>query len=194
MRIIRNHDHDDHEDDDHDKDRESRDPKALGDILADEISDFLAEAACAGAPFPIGQDAPTEPAAPRPVKPVLRLVKSDDTQDYSPSPAADGRLRPRLLRAGLGGSLAVLAAVVFAGWGQPAAVVIPLAAYGLGWIAYLWWNAAWRPPIPQVLAVIATAISRGIAATVRGICHATRRTITRLETVRTRHETHRTTA
>lgn len=191
MRIIRNHD-DDHEHDD--EGREPRDPKALGEILADEVSDYLAAAAqVRGAPFPLGQDAPIEAAVPQPLKPALRLVKTDDTDNEpgAAAPAGTG-IRPRLLRAGLGGSLLVIAAVALTAWGQPAIVAIPLAGYGLGWIAYLWWNAAWRPPIPQVLTVLLTAIGRGIAALVRGTCTAVRRGVDRIEALRTRHESRRT--
>ncbi|QLY33993.1 hypothetical protein [Nocardia huaxiensis] len=196
MRIIRNYGHDDdHEHDDHDprEDRESRDPKVMGEILADEVSDFLAAAAhAAGAPFPLGHDAPTEPT---PGKPVLRLVTTDDTPGEQPMLGAGpgAGLRPRLLQTGIGGSALVLAAVVFVVWGQAAVVAVPLAGYGLGWIAYLWWNAALRPPIPQVLAVLVTAVTRSIAAIIRGLCRAVSRRVARLAAARACHESARTT-
>jgi hypothetical protein len=193
MRIIRNddhHDHDRYEDGHEHRDRPPRDPKVLAEIFVDEVSDFLAATADL-VPFTPGHDAPAEPTAPQPVDHVLRLVKiDDDTTDEptDPEPAADavvqGRasVRPRLLRAGIGGSSVVVAAVVVAAWGEPAEVMAPVGVYGVGWIAYLWWNAALRPPLPQVLAVIATAISRSTATLARGITGTGRASVARVDT------------
>ncbi|MEG8177474.1 hypothetical protein GZH49_02865 [Nocardia terpenica] len=206
MRIIRNDDpYDDGDDPEPDREQDrlrgSREPQAIADILADQFSAFLAEVAAVAddqpATFP--QDAPVEPRPDPAVKPALRLVTTDDTNtgigemaDSADVRRAGTRVRRELLRAGIGGSVVVVAAAAVAGWGQPAVVVVPIAVYGLGWIAFLWWNAALRPPLRQVLAVIITACARGIAAAARGIVRAGRAGVARIETARTRHETTRT--
>ncbi|WP_433562315.1 hypothetical protein ACQP1O_33190 [Nocardia sp. CA-151230] len=165
----------------------------VADILGDEFSDFLAKGtAAAGKPrFPLGQDAPSPQES---AKPVLHLVKTEDgekvTGTATTSPAG---VRPQLLRAGLGGSLAVLAVAVVAAWGQPAAVAIPLAVYGLGWVAYLWWNAALRPPLPQAAATVLTVFARVLAAAARGMCRLFTAGVARLDRARARHESTRTT-
>ncbi|MGY1946167.1 hypothetical protein [Nocardia asiatica] len=182
MRIIR--DNHDHNDEDPDEGRRPASERDRAEILAEEIEDYLADVlACAP---PDTQD--FEPAAPQP-RPTLRLVKTDatDTDPDCDKPldpevfAAAGRAaRRRMARGAAGGSAVVVTATVLATWGQPWIVTGPLAVYGTAWLAYLWWNAALRPGIPDVIgtaingvstafAVIATAI----AAIVRGL--ATRR-------------------
>ncbi|APA97600.1 hypothetical protein [Nocardia seriolae] len=213
--MIRRVSRDDDYDDENDKDRRSQqrgggEAKELrevlrgvpddqvADILGDEFADFLAKGtAAADKPrFRLGQDAPDPQES---TKPVLHLVKTDDTEQdpntARTSPAGlRPQLRPQLLRVGVGGSLAVLAVLTLAAWGQPAAVVIPLFVYGLGWVAYLWWNAALRPPLPQAAATMCTAVGRILAAIARGFCHPFAAGVARLEAVRARHETTRTTA
>ncbi|MFD0000165.1 hypothetical protein [Nocardia sp. NPDC127526] len=206
MRIIRSDDH--HDDDDHDHQHKRRrgpsDPNELdeavagipddqlGDVLGDEASAFLTAAteAVDGPSFLLGQDAPVEqtPSA----KPVLRLVTSDEHLDTEAAPAGPAGLRPRLLRAGLGGSLLVIAVVLLAGWGQPGVVALPLTVYGLGWIAYLWWHAALRPPLPQTFITVTTAIGRALAALTCGICRTFSAAIARLDQSRARREARRT--
>ncbi|WP_107656037.1 hypothetical protein [Nocardia suismassiliense] len=187
MRIIRNND-------DNDKDPEDfepNDPKDQGEKLADEVADFLA-AVAERAPFPTGQDAPA-PAG-QSVKPELRLVKTDDVPDARDEAivATAGGLRPRLVRAGAGGSAVVIVVAVFAAWGEPPAVAVPITVYGAGWMAYLWWNAALRPPIPQAIAFVTTATSRATAALFRAFFRGLRRAYERVDAARTRHETTRT--
>lgn len=168
----------------------------LSDLIGDEASAFLAAATAAadGPRFPIGQDAPAEPA--HPAKPVLRLVTSDDSfrDETAPStPATGGQgWRPRLLSAGAGGSLIVLAVLAVTAWGQQAVVAVPLMAYGFGWIAYLWWNAALRPPLPQAAITVITSLCRAGAAFARGTCHLFAVGVARLDRRRTRHESTRT--
>ncbi|QVI22911.1 hypothetical protein KHQ06_08085 [Nocardia tengchongensis] len=98
-----------------------------------------------------------------------------------------------MLRAGAGGSLTVLAALAVAVWGQRAVVAVPLAAYGFAWIAYLWWNAALRPPLTQAVIAVTTAAARGLAALARVVARPFSATAARLDLARTRHETSRTT-
>lgn len=167
----------------------------FGDILADEIGSILAAAEPDNNP----DTAPasmTFPSPSRPVKPVLRLVNTDSQDVEDQAPEAAGRpadsVRPRLLRAGLAGSPFVVVAAVAAGWGAPATVAAPVGVYALGWLAYLWWNAALRPPIPQVLAALAAAIGRGLAALAAGVAATVRAGFVRLDRARTRHENQRT--
>ncbi|WP_330183834.1 hypothetical protein OHB26_09515 [Nocardia sp. NBC_01503] len=205
MRIIRGND--DHNEDDHEH-RRGRKPRdrgelseilagipegRVGDILSDEASDFLAAAVAAAdrrrnAPEP---EAPITPGSP---KPALRLVKTGDHEvpEHIDAPTVRAGSRPRLLRAGFGGLLLVAAALALTAWGQPDVVAVPLIVYGLGWIAYLCWNTALRPPIPQVLAAVATAFGRTVAALIGGLAHAMRTGVSRVDLARTRHENTRT--
>ncbi|MBF6065427.1 hypothetical protein IU500_34405 [Nocardia terpenica] len=208
MRIIRNNDpYDDGDDPEPDREQDrlrgSREPQPIGDILADQVSAFLAQVAAVAddQSTTLSHDAPVEPRPDPAVKPALRLVTTGDTDtgtgtgemaDPADARRAGTRVRLELLRAGIGGTTVVVAAAAVAGWGQPAVVVAPIAVYGLGWIAFLWWNAALRPPLRQVLAVIITACARGIAAAARGVVRVGRAGAARIETARTRHETTRT--
>ncbi|MFE9323544.1 hypothetical protein ACIHDR_19515 [Nocardia sp. NPDC052278] len=200
MRIIRDNDHND--DENPDEGREPVDPKAIGDIIADEFADYLAKAVAAAdnPPTPPARSSEPEPAE----RPVLRLVKTDTTDtgvthsdwDKPADPgavAAAGRVaRRRMVGSAAGGSCLVVTATAFATWGQPLLVAGPLAAYGASWLAYVWWNAALRPSIPQILATATTSIGHAIAAvftTITALVHAV---LGRIDVARTRHETHRT--
>ncbi|WP_433193818.1 hypothetical protein ACQP1G_34235 [Nocardia sp. CA-107356] len=194
MRIIRDNQNPDDDPENNRKPTQPSDPKALGDILADEVADFLAAVAeIADNPTPRNNPA-TEP-----VKPTLRLVTSDDTAipEAVTDPAAivkAGRAaRRRMIRGAAGGSSVVVGLAVLAGWGQPWLVTGPLAAYGTGWLAYLWWNAALRPSIPQVLGSAVTGIGHAVAAVFTAIAALVHGLIDRADTARTRHENHRTT-
>ncbi|MBF6296816.1 hypothetical protein IU459_04560 [Nocardia amamiensis] len=182
MRMIR--DNNDHNSEDPDEGRRPASERDQAEILAEEIEDYLADVlACAP---PDTQD--FESAAPQP-RPTLRLVKTDATTT-STDPDCDKPLDPevfaaagraarrRAARVAAGGSAVVVTATVLATWEQPWTVTGPLAVYGTAWLAYLWWNAALRPSIPDVIgsaingvstafAVIATAIT----AIVRGLAN-----------------------
>ncbi|MFD6156390.1 hypothetical protein ACFWF7_38675 [Nocardia sp. NPDC060256] len=191
MRIIRNHDHNDEDPEDF----EPNDPKDQGEKLADEVSEFLA-AVAERAPFRTGQDAPA--STEQPVKPGLRLVKTDATADRDVHDEVTVGMsnargpRPRLIRAGAGGSAVVVVLSIFATWGEALVVVVPISVYGLAWIAYLWWNAALRPPIPQAIALVTTAFSRSVAAIFSFVVGRFRALLNRADAARTRHETART--
>ncbi|MEU7632023.1 hypothetical protein AB0C34_18840 [Nocardia sp. NPDC049220] len=198
-------DNNDHNDEDPDERRERGrdpiDPKAIGDILADQFADYLAAAAAAAADNPPHQQPTTETEPP--ARPTLRLVKNDDT-DASSAPwdqpldpgavAVAGRTaRRRMVRGAAGGSAVVVAATTLATWGQPWLVTGPLAGYGAAWLGYLWWNAALRPSIPDVVATAVNGVGHAIAAIAVAIVTAVRAAMSRIDTVRARHETSRTT-
>ncbi|MGK8487103.1 hypothetical protein [Nocardia asiatica] len=183
MRIIRdNNDH--NNDEDPDERRTPASERDQAEILAEEIEDYLADVlACAP---PDTQD--LEPSAPHP-RPALHLVKTDTATtsidfdgDKPLDPevfAAAGRAaRRRMARGAAGGSAVVVTATVLATWGQPWIVTGPLAGYGTAWLAYLWWNAALRPSIPDVISTVTSGIGHAIAviataiaAIVRGLAH-----------------------
>ncbi|QIS13649.1 hypothetical protein [Nocardia arthritidis] len=198
MRVFR--DNHDHNDDDHDNDgREPIDPRTDGEILADEFADYLALAAevADNPPPPDPLDEPTTIDRPR-----LRLVTTgtdtlDETDDADPwaktsDPDYGRTARRRLVRGAAGGSAVVVGLGALAGWGEPFVVVGPLTAYGLGWLAYLWWHAALRPTIPQVLATAATGTGHAIAAIATTLVALLRAVVSRIEDARDRHENHRT--
>ncbi|WP_040698937.1 hypothetical protein [Nocardia vinacea] len=194
MRIIRDNDNND---EDPDEQREPIEPKAIGDILADEFADYLADVTAAA-------DTPdqraSEPHAP--ARPVLRVVHNNDTSDpvqqwdkpLDPDAVATaGRTaRRRMVRGAAGASYAVVTATVLATWGQPWIVTGPLAAYGAGWLIYLWWNAALRPSIPDVLATVTNGLSTAFAVVITTIAAIVRGVVDRIDTARTRHEDNRT--
>ncbi|MFG3621503.1 hypothetical protein [Nocardia sp. NPDC047654] len=167
MRIIRdNNDH--NNDEDPDERRRPASERDQAEILAEEIEDYLADVlACAP---PDTQD--FEPSPPRP-RPALHLVKTettgtdpDDDKPLDPEVfAAAGRAaRRRMARGAAGGSAVVVTATALATWGQPWIVTGPLAGYGTAWLAYLWWNAALRPSIPELISTVTSGISHAIAA------------------------------
>lgn len=142
------------------------DPDDVGDLIAAEFRAYLDNAGALD-PHPNHQTTPSRPA--------LRLIKPDrdDTGgaevaalelDPAELAAAGKAARRRMVRGAAGGSAVVVAAGVLAGWGQPLVVTGPLAVYGTGWIAYLWWNAALRPPVPVVLHGAADRIGAAVAA------------------------------
>ncbi|MFI6368957.1 hypothetical protein ACIBG0_40300 [Nocardia sp. NPDC050630] len=198
MRIIRDNDHND---EDPDEQREPIEPKAIGDILADEFSDYLADvAAAADTPNQDHRDT-SKPHAP--VRPVLRVVQNNDTNDcvqewdkpLDPDTVAKaGRAaRRRMVRGAAGGSSVVVTATLLSTWGQPWIVTGPMAAYGTGWLVYLWWNAALRPSIPDVLATVTNGVSTAFAVVITTIAALARGLVDRIDTARTRHENNRTT-
>ncbi|MET8428367.1 hypothetical protein [Nocardia sp. NPDC004860] len=153
MRIFRDHD-DDHDDHDDEQPRKgfSRDEiAAQADLLADEIAHFLSDTAGAADQRP-------------PAKPILRLVPPlttpeqataaapVETGEPAPVPAVKPHTRGQIWRASAAGSFVVVGLSAVAAWGQPAEVGVPVAVYGLGWIAYLTWNAARRPSLTLALA------------------------------------------
>lgn len=199
MRIFRDNP-DDHDPEDFDNDDDitrGEDPKAVGDIIADEFADYLASVV-ADAPPPTEPDAETTAGTETPA-PILRLVKDDDTtpETEPDNPEVDPReaaraARKRLIGASAKGSAVVIGLGVVAGWGEPPVVVGPLAVYGTAWLAYLWWNAALRPPIPQAIGATTHAVTGGIAAAASGTARTARRVIHRVDRARERHETTRT--
>ncbi|MEU7633853.1 hypothetical protein AB0C34_28395 [Nocardia sp. NPDC049220] len=203
MRVYR--DNNDHNDEDPDQGgsegRDPVDPKAIGDILADEFADYLADVVAAADNTPPAHRQPTDATEP-PAKPTLRLVKNDETDtvaewDKSLEPgaaAAAGRAgRRRMIRGAAGSSAVVVTATVLATWDQPWIVTGPLAAYGGAWLGYLWWNAALRPSVPDVLGAVTSGVSTAFAVVVTTIAVIVRGLVERIDTARTRHETSRTT-
>ncbi|MGW0003404.1 hypothetical protein ACWDT6_06140 [Nocardia grenadensis] len=197
MRISRNFDHDDHEP----EPNPERDMEQLMDILSDELDEFLT-ASAAAADTPTHGDNPAEPP-PAPVKPTLRLVKTTKPEPAVPveddnlapihraapeiQTETEGRV-PRWVRVTLPGSAVVVTLTATIAAGQPGVVAVPVAAYGAGWTAYLWWNAAYRPPVREVAAAILSALGRTVGATATGA----RSVVARADSARTRHENTRT--
>ncbi|MFI6959908.1 hypothetical protein ACIBJI_41400 [Nocardia sp. NPDC050408] len=197
MRIIRDNDHND---EDPDEQREPIEPKAIGDILADEFADYLADVSAAADTPNQDHENASKPYAP--VRPVLRVVHNNDTSDsvqewdkpldHDAVATAGRAARRRMVRGAAGASSAVVTATVLATWGQPWIVTGPLAAYGTGWLVYLWWNAALRPSIPDVLATVTNGLSTAFAVVITTIAALVRGLIDRIDTARTRHEDNRT--
>ncbi|WP_459549902.1 hypothetical protein [Nocardia sp. X0981] len=188
-------------DDDHEPDREpGGDLDQLMEILSDELEDFLAAEAAAA--DPAGSDARAD-QPPAPVAPFVRLVKTTKREPavpvedehlapvHRPAPeavAGPGGRVPRWVRVTMPGSAVVVTLTATIAAGQPGVVAVPVAAYGAGWTAYLWWNAAYRPPAREVAAAIVSAITRGAGASV----HGARSLVGRADSARARHETTRT--
>lgn len=197
MRIIRDDDGHDHNDDNRRKRLEDIaagvPADEVGNLIADEVSDFLAAAVRATDRTPAAPAAPTEPTPER--KPDLRLVPSvvdDEEHDTEHTTEEAGTTgsggRARLLTSTAASSSLVVTAAALAGWGQPAVVAVPAAGYGLGWLAYLWWNAALRPPLPVAVAAIATALARGSAAFARTLVGAVKWLTSRATAARSCHD------
>ncbi|WP_187684308.1 hypothetical protein [Nocardia wallacei] len=196
MRIIRNDDHDDNNDRNQRR-QQSQDPKVLGDILADEISAYLVAASDAADRHAAQLPPPVEPAVPAPIRPVPHRDNPDaDAGDGDGGQVAEvvvglpeyRRSLVPVVRGTAAGSAVVVAVAVTAGWGQPAPVLIPVAGYGVGWLAYLWWNAALRPPLPHVLAAAVTGVGHLSAAFARVLAGAVQWLARRAAATRTRHE------
>lgn len=199
MRISRNFDHDDDREPEPEK---GGDLDQLMDILSEEIDEFLA-ASAAAADTPTSSDNPAERRPPAPVKPIVRLVKTSKPEPampveddnlapiHRPTPEVQtetgGRV-PRWVRVTLPGSAVVVTLTATIAAGQPGVVAVPVAAYGAGWTAYLWWNAAYRPPVREVAAAILSALGRTVGATATGA----RSVVARADSARTRHENTRT--
>ncbi|MFE3799283.1 hypothetical protein [Nocardia tengchongensis] len=150
MRIFRDHDHEHDGDDEHDDERPrknlSRDEiAAQAEVMADEIADFLSD---------VADDNPSTAPAARPMAGPEQPVTAVPTEAGDPVPvsAANPRTRGRIWRASAAGSSVVVGLAATAAWGQPAEVGVPIVLYGLGWIAYLSWDAARRPSPSLALA------------------------------------------
>ncbi|MEV6100665.1 hypothetical protein [Nocardia sp. NPDC051981] len=150
MRIFRDHDHDHDHDDEHDDEQPrkslSRDEIAAeAEVMADEIADFLSDVADENP-----QAAPTARPVAVPEQPATAAPA--ESGDPVPVPAANPRTHGRIWRASTAGSSVVVGLAATAAWGQPAEVGVPIVVYGLGWIAYLSWDAARRPSPSLALA------------------------------------------
>lgn len=99
---------------------------------------------------------------------------------------------PRWARTALPGSLLVVIAAVALTNGQPGIVAAPLAVYAAGWVAFLAWHAAYRPPLAHLAAATASLLARAVATVIGGTVRATRSVVTRLDRARQRTETTRT--
>ncbi|WP_068058158.1 hypothetical protein [Nocardia xishanensis] len=202
MRIARNFDNDP-DDDPNEKDQVEQ----AVELLIDEAEDFLAEHAAASPYHPESDTASAAVAEPQPQRPAprLRLVKNPDpavpVEDEHLPPAlrptvtvtAPPRRRvPRWVRTTLPGSLVVVLAAAALANGQPGVVAAPLAAYAAGWVAFLAWNAAYRPPLAQVAASAISLLARTIAAVIGGTVRTARAVVGRIDTARQRSETTRT--
>ncbi|MGW4123469.1 hypothetical protein [Nocardia sp. NPDC004711] len=150
MRIFRDHadDHDDHDDEQPGKSFGRDEITAQADLLADEIANFLSDAA---EQHP--QTTPTLRLVPPLTAPEQATAAAAvDTGEPAPVPAVKPHTRGQIWRASAAGSFVVVGLAASAAWGQPAEVGVPVAVYGLGWIAYLTWNAARRPSPALALA------------------------------------------
>ncbi|WP_216917821.1 hypothetical protein [Nocardia noduli] len=161
-----------------DDDRLPTDPSVIGEMLGDEVEDYLAHV-LADVP-PLDEEEPpfTPPSRSRrpigPKRPALHLVPTskDDHEDRDDAAALDpeaaieaGRTaRTRMVRSAAGGSALVALAAAFACWGESVAVTGPMAVYGTGWVGYLWWNAALRPSFPDTVTAISDGISRAVSS------------------------------
>ncbi|MFJ9368777.1 hypothetical protein ACIRRA_30725 [Nocardia sp. NPDC101769] len=157
MRIFRDHDGDDHDDEQSRKGINRDEIAAHAEVMYDEIADYLADPAA----YDTNLD---ETIARSPAKPILRLVPPLPTPQPSTTatPAESGDPAPvlptkpptrgQIWRASAAGSFVVVGLATTAAWGQSAEVGAPVVLYGLGWIAYLAWNAARRPSPSLALA------------------------------------------
>ncbi|WP_280253817.1 hypothetical protein [Nocardia abscessus] len=201
MRIIRPHD------DDNDDEGQRRpdpaatptDPAIAGELFADEVEDWLAgiadlDTAPTTAPAqterPTGDTKPVRRAALTVVPDLDDEPTEQATAAVAPVPA---RSRAQTARRTAAASAVVVGAAVTAGWGEGPLVVGPLAVYGGAWVAYLWWNAAHRPPLPQAISTVTAGISHAVAAVATAIVRLLRALVDRIDRARTQHETNRTT-
>ncbi|MEU1205484.1 hypothetical protein [Nocardia sp. NPDC005825] len=150
MRIFRDHDdHDDHDDEQPRKNLSRDDLAEQADEMVDAIADYLTEIAdqnphATPTPHPVPQSAPVQAAAP--------ALTPTETVEPASIPPTKPHARGRIWRAGAAGSFVVVGLAAVAAWGQPAEVGVPIAVYGLGWIAYLSWDGARRPSPSLALA------------------------------------------
>ncbi|MEV6322436.1 hypothetical protein AB0M45_14760 [Nocardia sp. NPDC051787] len=200
MRIIRPHD--DNDDDDQrrpDPATTPTDPAIAGELFADEVEDWLAGIADLDTTPTTATAQNERPAAD--TMPVRRaaltvLPDLDDepteqaTAAVAPVPA---RSRAQTMRRTAAASAVVVGAAVTAGWGEGPLVVGPLAVYGSAWVAYLWWSAAHRPPLPQAIGAVTAGIGHAVAAVATAIFGLLRALVERMDRARTEHENNRTT-
>ncbi|WP_280434440.1 hypothetical protein [Nocardia carnea] len=192
MRINNRPERPEPDDNDHDLNNEKwEDPRELADVIGDEFTDYLNAVLAEGSPpdddivRPPAKD--LSPAAAG--TPALRLVKDEGSvpaektvsEEATDPHAAASAARKRLIRGSAKGSAVVAGLGLVAGWGEPLVVVGPLAVYGAGWLAYLWWNAALRPPIPQAIGSTSHALTGGIAAAASATSRTVRRAVKRAE-------------
>ncbi|MGW5380684.1 hypothetical protein ACWESM_35095 [Nocardia sp. NPDC003999] len=202
MRIIRPHD-----DDNDDNEGQRRpdpaatptDPAIAGELFADEVEDWLAGIAdldTTPTTAPAQTERPTADTKPvrRAALTVVPDLDDEPTEQATPVVApVPARSRAQTARRTAAASAVVVGAAVTAGWGEGPLVVGPLAVYGGAWVAYLWWNAAYRPPLPQAIGTVTAGISHAVAAVATAIVGLLRALVERLDRARTQHETNRTT-
>ncbi|MFD6357263.1 hypothetical protein [Nocardia tengchongensis] len=151
MRIFRDHHDDDHDDEQPRKNLSRDDIAAQAEDMVDAISDFLSDAA--GAADGLLQATPAGRPVTSPATPgqATGAAPAEAVQP-APTPVAKPHTRGQIWRASAAGSFVVVGLAATAAWGQPAEVGVPAVLYGLGWIAYLSWNAARRPSPSMALA------------------------------------------
>ncbi|MGW6335021.1 hypothetical protein [Nocardia rhamnosiphila] len=204
MRINNRPENPEPDDNDHGADQQKwEDPREIADIIGDEFTDYLNAVLADGSPpdEDIVRPPAKAPSSADSDTPMLRLVKDEapgqDTDGFGGEAvereAAAKAARARLIRGSAKGSAVVAGLGVGAGWGEPLVVVGPLAVYSAGWLAYLWWNAALRPPIPQAIGSTSHALTGAIAAAASATSRTVRRAVKRAENARAKHETSRTT-
>lgn len=156
MRVFR-----DSDDPDDDPPRKPIDPHNLegqADQLADEIADWLTEVVDevdeGNDVGPASTATPTAPTTPT-TGPTNGAPHPPTRHSAGPAPTANPpRSTRRVWRASAASYSVVVTATALAATGQPAPVTVPVVAYGLGWIAYLCWNAAHRPSPALALAAL----------------------------------------
>ncbi|WP_280297069.1 hypothetical protein [Nocardia abscessus] len=200
MRIIRPHD------DDNDDEGQRRpdpaatptDPAIAGELFADEVEDWLAGIAdldTAPTPTPAQTERPAAGTVPVRRAALTVVPDLDDEPDAQAAAVAPvpARSRAQTARRTAAASAVVAGAAVTAGWGEGPLVVGPLAVYGGAWVAYLWWNAAHRPPLPQAISTVTAGISHAVAAVATAIVGLLRALVERIDRARTQQENNRTT-
>ncbi|MEU1546804.1 hypothetical protein [Nocardia sp. NPDC005745] len=199
MRIIRPHDDNDDNEGQRRPDPATTptDPAIAGELFADEVEDWLAGIAdldTAPTPTPAQRSAadagPVRRAALSVVPDLDDAPNNQAAAVVAPVPA---RSRAQTARRTAAASAVVVGAAVTAGWGEGPLVVGPLAVYGGAWVAYLWWNAAHRPPLPQAIGTVTAGISHAVAAVATAIVGLLRALVERIDRARTQHENNRTT-
>ncbi|MBF6467030.1 hypothetical protein IU427_17845 [Nocardia beijingensis] len=197
MRIIRPHDDNDDNEDPRRPDPAAvpTDPAIAGELFADEVEDWLAGIAdldTAPTTAPARTERPAADA--KPVRRAALIVVPDlDDNPTGQAAAAAARSRTQTARRTAAASAVVVGAAVTAGWGEGPLVVGPLAVYGGAWVAYLWWNAAHRPPLPQAIGTVTAGASHAVAAVATAIVGLLRALVERIDRARTQHEANRTT-
>ncbi|WP_330232287.1 hypothetical protein OHA40_07205 [Nocardia sp. NBC_00508] len=201
MRIIRPND----DNDDNDGQRRPdpaptpTDPTIAGELFADEVEDWLAgiadlDTAPTAAPAQIERPAADAGPVRRAALTVVPELDDEPAQQAAAAVApVPARSRAQTARRTAAASAVVVGAAVTTGWGEGPLVVGPLAVYGGAWVAYLWWNAAHRPPLPQAISTVTAGIGHAVAAVATAIVGLLRALVERLDRARTQHENNRTT-